>query len=116
MSFAMAIGFIAIVSAQRTDTLAFFAADALHRELQKNLLPQNIFQFETGKFIKSHFRFALVDGNFISTGRGGFCRPIEKVERDIDSESRAAQTTVTFRFERGINLPFYTDLAVGMGQ
>src|SRR5665213_2450031 len=50
---ARAIGLVPIRPARRTDSFAGFAADGLHRELQQNLLPQDIFQHEAGQSIKS---------------------------------------------------------------
>jgi hypothetical protein len=116
MDFTVTIGFIAIASADRTNTFAGYAAHALHGKLKKNLLPQNLFQLEAGKLIESHLRLALVQRYFVFIDARGFKRSIKKVEGSIDFEGGTAQAAVALRLQLCFDTALNANFASGMGK
>src|SRR5579872_2070190 len=95
---AMADGFVTVLATYRANTLAVRRANALHRQQQQDLLPQNLFELHSRALVKSDFRFAVVDGQLFR-GAERLGGPIEQIEAAIQREFGARKAPVTFRFQ-----------------
>jgi hypothetical protein len=79
------------------------------------LLPDYIFELDSGQFVESYLRFTLVDCYLFAFRR--ICdRLIEEVKRSIYMERRPAKAAIAFRLQIGLNLPRNANLAPRVGK
>src|SRR6266566_2801002 len=95
---AIAGNFIAIGPANRTDSLATFAANPLHRQLQQDLLLDDVGKLETQSLIEPDFGFSLVDLNLVRFQFGW--RTVKQIESLIQRVQGGGQATVAVCFKR----------------
>jgi hypothetical protein len=61
----MTDGLVPVPTADWTNSLADFAAKAVHGEQKNYLLLENIFQLDPGALVERDFGFSRIDGDFI---------------------------------------------------
>src|SRR5579883_2386548 len=93
---------VTILPANRTDPLALFAANSLHRHGEQHIFSQNILQFDTAAFIKSDLGLAGIDFDiFLARHFGG--GPVKEIEAGAPRDGippRLANLELPVEFER----------------
>jgi hypothetical protein len=109
---AMAFLLIAVEAAHRTDSLARFAAEALHGEQQQNLFANRVGELEPAMIVKRNVDIVSGETDFAlfrSTLRG----LIDEIERLADRNGKAFQTAVAGTFDFAGQLAMEADLGRG---
>src|SRR5271166_207792 len=104
-----ALFLIPVLPADRTDSLAIFAAYPLHRQRQQDKFPQNVVEFHSVAFVEAHLRFVLVDRFLLAIPFRH--RTIVQLKVGIDRTRGRLQTAVAIRFHQNLYVPFYPNLA-----
>src|SRR3981081_1358851 len=81
LDLAVAINLVPVLSANWTNSPASLAAYSLHRERQKNVLPQNISQFQPAALVETDLGLTVVDLQLsMHPSSGWHGRPVKQVE------------------------------------
>ena len=94
----MALLLIAVDAAYRTDSLARFAAKALHGEQQQNLLTNRVGELEAAVIVKRNVDIVSGEADF-GLLRSMLRRFIDEIERRADRNGESLQTTVAGAFD-----------------
>jgi hypothetical protein len=99
---AIAIGLVAITTADRTNTLTTFLAHNLHGKQQQNLLGDYLLKLDSLSFVKSDFRFTLVDLDLLlHLARELAGRTVKKINRGVNGDLHFPQAAVAFPGDLG---------------